>query len=132
MPVYIGHGLGDRDVRPDHAVRAFNQLAAAADRIPRAAVTEIRRNTLPPALHRSIEGPTHFGSTDPRVLFARKSGQATLVLFEGGHDMVFHPGLRWMWDLARADRRGGATVGAAGRPALARDKAPVPGAAPIR
>lgn len=108
VPVYIGHGLGDRDVRPDHAVRAFNQLAAPAGRVPRAAVTAIRRNVLPPALRRSIEAPTYFGANDPRVLFARRSGEATVVLFEGEHDMVYHPGLRWMWELAHADRgRGG-------------------------
>ena len=100
LPVYIGHGLGDQDVRPDHAVRAFNQLAAPGDRIPPSAVAAIRRNVLPPALRRSIEARTYFGKNDPRVLFARKSGAATVVLFEGEHDMVYHPGLRWMWEVA--------------------------------
>jgi len=33
---------------------------------------------------------------DPDVLVARRSGPVTLVLFEGGHDMVFHPGLAFM------------------------------------
>jgi predicted esterase len=107
VPVYIGHGLGDQDVRPDHAVRAFNQLAAPADRVPRAAVADIRRNVLPPALRRSIEAPAYFGPNDPRVLFSRKSGEATVVLFDGEHDMVYHPGLRWMWELAYADESGG-------------------------
>jgi dienelactone hydrolase len=108
LPVYIGHGLGDQDVRPDHAVRAFNQLAAPADRIPSAAVAAIHRNGLPPSLRRSGEAPAYFGANDPRVLFARKSGEATVVLFEGGHDMVYHPGWRWMWELAHAEReRGG-------------------------
>jgi poly(3-hydroxybutyrate) depolymerase len=123
VPVYIGHGLGDQDVRPDHAVQAFNQLAAPDDRVPRAAIAAIRRNVLPPVLRRSVEAPTYFGTNDPRVLFARKSGEATVVLFEGGHDMVYHPGLRWMWELAHADR-GRAADKRAPRPARARPSSP--------
>jgi dienelactone hydrolase len=100
VPVYIGHGLSDQGVRPDHTIRAFNQLAARDDRIPPKAVSVIRRNVLPKPLRGSVQTQTHFGQKDPRVVFARTSGPVTVVLFEGEHDMVYHPGLRWMWEIA--------------------------------
>jgi hypothetical protein len=34
------------------------------------------------------------------VVHVERSGDTVLVLFQGGHDMVFHPGLRWIYELA--------------------------------
>ena len=45
--------------------------------------------------------PDLFRAPDPPVLFARRSGPVTVVLFDGEHDMVYNPGLEWMAGLAR-------------------------------
>jgi hypothetical protein len=36
-----------------------------------------------------------FRSDVPEVLFARTSGPVTLVVFDGEHDVAYHPGLEW-------------------------------------
>jgi hypothetical protein len=43
---------------------------------------------------------TYFRSGDPEVLFAQASGPVTLVIFDGEHDMAYHPGLEWAHRLA--------------------------------
>jgi len=102
--VYLAHGIRDTLVRPDHAARAFNQLADPADRIGARSVRSIAAGVLPAHL-RDRETATFFGEQDPPPLFSRRSAQSTLVLFAGEHDMVFHPGLEWMSRLAAADPR---------------------------
>jgi alpha-beta hydrolase superfamily lysophospholipase len=101
IPVYIGHGLADTVVPPDHALRAFNRLARPEDAIPPDVVAAAARNELPAGSLGSVRAPTFFRAPDPRVVFARRSGPVTVVLFEGEHDMVYHPGLEWMVGLAR-------------------------------
>jgi len=95
VPVFLGHGLADTLVTPDAALRAFNALARPADRIGPRSVRRVAANTLPAHL-RGERAESHFGRQDPEVLLARRSGPVTVVLFEGEHDLVFHPALRWM------------------------------------
>lgn len=99
LPVYLGHGLADRTVPPDHAVRAFDQLADDSDRLPRPVTGAVAGGQLPDEVP-GEQAEDFFDEQDPEVLLARRSGPVTLVLFEGEHDMVFHPGLRWMAALA--------------------------------
>jgi predicted esterase len=99
VPVYIGHGLSDPIVPPSHAALAFNQLADEADRLSDEEVEAIGNNELPGHLDGSIDTETYFGDDDPEALFARRSAAATFVLFEGEHDMVYHPGLEWIVNL---------------------------------
>jgi predicted esterase len=101
MPVYIGHGADDTLVPPDHALRAFNRLADPGDRIGARSIRRVGDNRLPDHLRGSVDTPTYFGEQDPRVRFARRSGDTTVVLFEGEHDMVYHPGLEWMTRVAQ-------------------------------
>lgn len=96
VPVYIGHGLQDRLVPPNHAVWAFNHLAAPADRLSNEEAVAIAGSTLPAHLAGRIDAETFFRPGDPQVLFSRRSGDVTLVLFRGGHNAVFNPGLEWM------------------------------------
>ncbi len=100
VPVYIGHGLGDTVVPPDHALRAFNRLAAARDAVPPDVVAAAAVNTLPARVRGSVRGTTFFRAPDPPVAFARQAGPVRVVLFEGDHDMVYHPALEWMAGLA--------------------------------
>lgn len=102
VPVYIGHGLSDGVVPPLHSVRAYDQLAQRGDRLGAEVRQAVARNRLPGDLRGSVKTRTFFRAGDPRVLFARRSGAATLVIFEGGHDMVYNPALEWMWTLAHS------------------------------
>jgi dienelactone hydrolase len=100
VPVYIGHGIDDGVVPPDHALRAFNRLARPEDAVPPEAVAAAARNEPPAGGAGSLHAPTFFEAPDPRVVFASRSGPVTVVLFQGEHDMVYHPGLKWMAGLA--------------------------------
>jgi poly(3-hydroxybutyrate) depolymerase len=100
VPTYLGAGLADEVVPPDHAVRAFNLLADEDEQVPAEIEQAVGQNELPEDAEGSIEAETYFGSPDPDVRFARSSGEATLVLFTGEHDMVYSPGLAWLSDLA--------------------------------
>ena len=100
VPVYIACGLADDIVPPEHAVRAFNQLADAEGRLPEATFRDLskRRATLPPA---SVEV---FGRAGAPLRLERTSGSATLALFEGVHDVVYEAGLEWLRGKRREDR----------------------------
>jgi predicted esterase len=99
-PVYIAHGLNDDIVPPIHAVRAYNQLVDPDDRIEQSVRDSVRGNQLTSGQRGSIEADVFFRGPDPDPLFARSSGDVTLVLFRGQHDMVYNPGLEWMWKRA--------------------------------
>jgi dienelactone hydrolase len=101
VPIYIGHGLDDPVVPPDHALRAFNRLVAPKDAVAPNVVAATARNELPQGARSSTGVPTYFHAPDPSVLFARRSGPVTVALFDGEHDMVYNPGLEWMTGLAR-------------------------------
>lgn len=103
VPVYLGHGLSDTTVPPVHAVWVYNQLVGNGEALDKELVDAVADNRLPDELDGSVEGETYFSDADPDVLFSRQSGEVTLVLFEGRHDMVYHPGLEWMWNLAYGD-----------------------------
>ena len=96
VPIYVGHGLQDELVLPDRALLAFNELADEADRVPEEVLARARDLELPEELDGSIEAETFFADEDPTVRFARGSADATVVLFDGEHDMVFNPGLEWL------------------------------------
>ena len=102
IPVYLGHGLRDEIERPSASLRAFNALADEGDRVPDDVVRAVWEMRLPGELRGSVEAETHFADEDPEVLFARSSGPVTVVLFEGEHDLVYHPPLEWMARLAAA------------------------------
>jgi dipeptidyl aminopeptidase/acylaminoacyl peptidase len=100
VPVYIGQGLDDEIVPPSYALRAYNDLVEGDDRLGDDVLEAAAENRLPDELQGSIEADHHFGEPDPEVLLARTSGPVTLVVFDGVHDMVYHPGLEWMFRLA--------------------------------
>lgn len=95
LPVYVGHGVDDTTVPPDYGLRAFNDLAEPTDRLDETLVAALRANSLPADVSGSVQAQTYFAPGDPDVLFARESGPATLVVFDGEHDMVYNPGLAW-------------------------------------
>lgn len=101
VPVYLAHGIEDDLVLPSHSIRAFNQLAREEDRIPEEHIDYIlAENSLPAALRGTAE-EAYFSEEEPEVLFVRESNNARIVLFNGGHDMVYNPGLLWLSEQQR-------------------------------
>lgn len=84
-PVLVAHGVDDRLASVEHAIRAFDALAAPEDRLG-----EIDLGEAP-----APEASGVLGFEVPVVLL-RQSQRATLVLFRGEHDMFYRPGLEWL------------------------------------
>jgi predicted esterase len=94
---FISGGTQDRFVPPSHAVRAFNALAAVDEVIAEADYLFIDENeTLPEGLTGEGEENRFFEDADLPVVLSRTSNGATLILFDGGHDMVYNAGLNWL------------------------------------
>jgi predicted esterase len=97
-PVYLGHGADDDVVPPTHAIEAYEALTGeeisddVRDLLDDVAGTE--------ALGDDDRAVAFFDDLDPDVVHVERSGDTVLVLFRGSHDMVFHPGLRWIYELA--------------------------------
>ncbi len=95
--VFISGGIKDHFVPPSHAVRAFNDLAREEDVI---SAKEYRfldeKGVLPDGLKGQGEKNRFFEEMGLPVVFARKSGNADLFLFDGGHDIVYNAGLEWL------------------------------------
>lgn len=94
---FISGGIEDHFVPPSHAVRAFNDLADEADNISEADYQFLDKNDrLPENLNGQGKENHFFEEMDLPVVFARNSGNATLFLFDGGHDIVYNAGLQWL------------------------------------
>lgn len=97
LPLDISTGIHDGhtgSVPIGHAIRAYNQLAAPADRI---GAEDIR------LMEESETVPEHLAwrETDPAfvgypVLLRRQSGQVRLTIFSGGHDILTGPAFTWL------------------------------------
>lgn len=101
LRILIAHGIGDDTVPPDHALRAFNDLANEGDRISDEHIAHVLdAREIPEALRARSEHERHdfphFAAADAEVLLHLRSGPAELVLFEGEHDMLYRPGLDWL------------------------------------
>jgi pimeloyl-ACP methyl ester carboxylesterase len=110
VPILIAHGLRDTTVPLRHALAAFNDLAAPEDRFTdeeREALDRQRR--IPPTLSGFAGAASPlFKETGTPVRFERRSRTATLVLFEGGHDMFYNASFRWLAGHRRAEGGRGA------------------------
>lgn len=96
-PLDINTGIHDGftgSVPVSHAIRAFNAVAAAANRIPEATVDALVKD-------RRVPADLAFADADPLyatkpVLLRRRSDSARLTVFDGGHDIVYEAGLSWL------------------------------------
>jgi hypothetical protein len=95
--VLIGAGARDHFVPPSHAIRAFNTLAAPGDAIAEPLYRSLdETRALPESLAAESESSPLFDSAGLPVIFKRSSNNATLVLFDGGHNVVYNAGLEWL------------------------------------
>lgn len=77
-----------------HSLRAFNAVAAAADRISDAEIAALAAQPkIPDSLRQTIDDPM-FRSNP--VLFRRASGNVRVTLFQGGHQILPDAALAWL------------------------------------
>jgi predicted esterase len=103
VPVLIAHGISDETVPPRHAIRAYNTLADEDDRFSDEELELIEtRGEIPPAIQskKSDMAPL-FAPAGLPVRLERHSRKVTLVLYGGGHDLVYNAALRWLGDQQR-------------------------------
>jgi predicted esterase len=97
VKVFISGGVEDPFVPTSHAVRAFNDLAAEGQGIAKEHYLLMdRTKTLPDALKGQGENDRFFEEAGLPILFKRTSQDATLVIFDGGHDIVYNAGFEWL------------------------------------
>jgi predicted esterase len=125
VPILIAHGLADRTVPPRHAIDAFDALAARDDRFTAAERDQIDAHaTIPTGMHeQSLDVDPLFAAAGAPARLERHSQEVTLVLYQGGHDMVYNAALEW---LAKQHRRSNSPTFSAGRGAPVEPSAPAP------
>ncbi|MBO7684158.1 MAG: alpha/beta fold hydrolase [Kiritimatiellae bacterium] len=88
VPVYIVTGIHDGwkgSVPVGHAIRAFNALADAKDRVAEADIAAIEKTQVVPEALESESRNDPFYKAGNRIHFTRTSANVRLTLFEGGH-----------------------------------------------
>ncbi len=94
--VFLGAGIWDQLVPPDHALRAWNELSAPADRIGEDELSQLARTRRIPAGLAGSGGNPLFEQAGVEALLERTSERATVVVFQGSHDLVYNAGLAWL------------------------------------
>jgi pimeloyl-ACP methyl ester carboxylesterase len=86
LNLHIDAGIGDKDVPVSHSLNAFNLVADPNDRLSEADIREfVEKRAVPPHLQEPIADPS-YGQNRP--LFRRASGQVTVTIFQGGHELL--------------------------------------------
>lgn len=93
--ILIATGLHDPFVSPRHGLAAFNVLAEEADRLPEPVMARIAEGAIPKDLPAPSPDPLHTIAGRP-LLLELTSGNVTLRIFDGRHDVVYRAGLRWL------------------------------------
>ena len=92
--LHLHAGIKEKIVPISHSLLAFNELAAAKDRIPKEDITYfVKKRKVPPNLQAAPPDPS-YGKNQP--LFTRKSGNATVTIFDGGHHLVATAATAWI------------------------------------
>lgn len=97
--IYDGH---DGSVPISHALRAFNAVAAAEDRIGEADIAHfVAHAAVPPRLAGDFADPLYG---EKRVLFRRQSHHARITIFDGGHEIIYEAALSWLAQHVKRER----------------------------
>ena len=97
LPVDIGTGIHDGhrgSVPVGQAIRAYNTLAAPADRISEEDIARIENEEKIPDHLKAGSGDPAYGSHT--VYLRKQSNLVRLTLFEGGHDMIADAAFDWL------------------------------------
>lgn len=99
----LHHGLHDGrtgSVPFRHSLLAFNAVAPEADRLDPAQIEAYYASQTLPSGWSAPEPDLLYEGT--RLFFRRQSGQVRVTIFDGGHEILYTPGLNWL----AAQRRG--------------------------
>lgn len=102
LTLHINAGIHDGhkgSVPISHSLLAFNEVAATKDQISKEDIRFfVQKAQVPPGLKADISDPAYG---DKRPLFRRSSGNATVTIFEGGHELVASAALDWIQQVHR-------------------------------
>lgn len=91
--IHDGHGSGPVPV--SHSLTAFNILADEKDRLSPKQINQIvETEKIPVELAGECVNDPSFGSK--KILFQRQSQNATVTLFDGGHEGIFSAAVEWL------------------------------------
>ena len=99
IPIDINHGIRDGRNNTDpvpisQSLRAFNLLAAPADRFAEQEIEYFTREAQVPSHLQS--GTSDQSDQGLRILFRRQSGNARITIFDGAHDKNTEAAFRWL------------------------------------
>jgi acetyl esterase/lipase len=97
VPLDLNTGIHDGhqgSVPDSHSLRAFNLLAAPADRLADADIAFITDNAaIPASLPSPAKDPLYAGNA---VLLRKTSGNARVTVFDAGHTIIYEAALNWL------------------------------------
>lgn len=106
LTLHINAGINDGhtgSVPISHSLFAFNEVAATKDRLSDEEITFfVEKADVPPHLKVELSDPS-YGRKHP--LFRRESGNATVTIFQGGHELVASAAVAWFEELYNASKR---------------------------
>ena len=92
--LHLHAGIKEKIVPISHSLLAFNEVAAAKDRISQEDIDYfVKKRKVPPNLQ-TAHADSNYGQKPP--LFTRKSGNATVTIFDGGHHLVPTAATAWI------------------------------------
>ena len=92
--LHINAGVKDRIVPIGHSLLAFNEVAAAEDQISKEDIRFfVEKRKVPTKLQTNL-ADSSYGKKQP--LFRRESGNATVTIFDGGHELVATAASAWI------------------------------------
>jgi pimeloyl-ACP methyl ester carboxylesterase len=102
LNLHINAGIADGhtgSVPVSHSLHAFNAVAAPQDRLSESDIRFfVEQAAVPPHLRTGIIDPA-YGNNPP--LFRRSSGNATITIFQGGHEFLPDAALTWLEGLEK-------------------------------
>ena len=100
VTMHINAGIYDGHQEPvpiSHSLLAFNELAKVQDQISEEDIRYFADEAkVPRKLQAELSDPTYG---DKRPLFRRESGNTTVTIFEGGHELVPSAAIAWFQQL---------------------------------
>jgi len=97
VTLHISTGIHDGhkgSVPISHSILAFNEVADDKDKISQDDIRFfVEKAQVPEHLKQSISDPS-YGKMQP--LFRRTSGNATVTIFNGGHDFILEAAIAWI------------------------------------
>ena len=92
--LHLHAGIKEKIVPINHSLLAFNEVAAAKDQLSEEDIRFfVEKKKVPPNLQAKLSDPS-YGKKRP--LFRRESGNATVTIFDGGHELVATAAIAWI------------------------------------